>query len=80
MRRSSGASPARCARRDPTVCALPARCLQHFLHTCRPPIIHRDLKSPNLVRPRPAPLPGKPGCVPRHTATGKKQLAGCHEL
>jgi serine/threonine protein kinase len=23
--------------------------LQNFLHTCKPPIIHRDLKSPNLL-------------------------------
>lgn len=22
---------------------------QNFLHTCKPPIIHRDLKSPNLL-------------------------------
>jgi serine/threonine protein kinase len=29
--------------------ALDAARGMHFLHTCRPPILHRDLKSPNLL-------------------------------
>lgn len=40
---------------DPRAGTLP----QNFLHTCRPPIIHRDLKSPNLVSRR----LGLPACL-----------------
>ena len=30
------------------IAPFPPAPLQNFLHTCKPPIIHRDLKSPNL--------------------------------
>ena len=41
------------AAHGPPGCAAPpcpsAPPPQNFLHTCKPPIIHRDLKSPNLL-------------------------------